>query len=342
MKGNHVRRGVLVTAAAALIVGATLAVAEPPAERGGPQRKHWQAAPREKVLPRPFRGVEGAPPPPGMMRPPVGMARLGQPPAPGRPPVNVNVEPQDDGAVILVTSDRPDVVRKIRQEVPARVEKMRQAAGEMRERWQRGERKFALQRERRERAGGRGFGMPFLIPFLAHEGVDVAVEPIDDGVAVRITSGDPDLAAKIREGVPRRVEMLKRFLQVGPQRMATMMPSMMGPMMGLLASGKVEVNFEPRPNGAALVVTSDDPKAVDKIRDALDKCVDMAHKHAQMVRKALEARKAREHPAPPAERRKLEEKRARETEQREMIRRIIREELQRFLRERRERGPQSR
>ena len=102
------------------------------------------------------------------------------------------------------------------------------------------------------------------------------------GVAIILTSDDPEVAAQIKETVPRRIEMLKQFRErgqggrpgedgrprMGGRPGADGKPRMgsMGGWLRLLASEGVKIKRRERKDGVVLTYTSDDKEVAEFLR----------------------------------------------------------------------------
>ena len=230
MRKRQIGRGGLVVATLALVAWGPLALA---ADGRVPEREGAQPRARE------------APPETGAMR--RGMGRAGEGAArPLAQDVNIEVEEKANGVTILVTSQKPDVAQRIKQALPQRINAMRQTGMGM------------------EQRPGPGMpeGRPAPKPFLARKDVDIHGEPLDDGVAISVTSDNPKVAEQIKRVMPQRAQMLRGLLQMAQAGGGD-------PLVRLAMSGKVNTEVEPRPGGAALVMTSDEPRLAQAIERAL-------------------------------------------------------------------------
>jgi hypothetical protein len=148
------------------------------------------------------------------------------------PDVDVSITQNDDGVTLLVTSDKPELAERIRERLPQHFERMRQmhtartgeggvdhsdAANRMR--GKRGARtggplgpRSRFGREDRRPSGGQRFNA------FVDEKADVEFVQKDRGMAIILTSEDSEVAAQIKETVPRQIEMMKTFRERGHER----------------------------------------------------------------------------------------------------------------------------
>jgi len=346
MRKKRIGRCVLMVAALMAVAWGSVALAREgwnPEQRGARGRQEWgRKAPAEPGAFR--RGPQ--------MRPAWAGEGAAAAPTPAQE-VNIKVERETDGVTILFTSEKPEVAQRIKQVLPQRIKAMRQMAMHMQQR----------------RATDMPEGMPAHMPFLARKDVQVHTKPLDDGVALTVTSDDPEVAAQIRRLMPRQAQMMRGMLQFARAAGGDAL-------MRLAMSGKVNTEVEPRPGGAALVMTSDDPRLANAIMHALTQKAQSIKKLSTLRREregrpgmeppvrpelapkerpglerpfARERKRLRrpgmERPASPergldrerAEIRRQKEALEREREalrkEREAIREIVREEIQRYLQE---------
>ncbi|MFO8008407.1 MAG: hypothetical protein R6V05_11810 [Candidatus Brocadiia bacterium] len=104
--------------------------------------------------------------------------------------LDVDVRETDDGVVLSLISDEPEVVERLHDRIPDAVAEARERA------------------ERRHEWAERRGGAPGV---LADEAVDVQVRETDEGVVIHVTSDDPELADRIREHVPGAFERMREF-----------------------------------------------------------------------------------------------------------------------------------
>jgi len=95
--------------------------------------------------------------------------------------VDVTSKKTDDGLVISFTSDKPEVVQALQQNMPQWVAQAQERADQARQ---------LQQRARRTREA---------LALLADDKVAVEVEETEKGITVTITSDDPELAGQIKE-----------------------------------------------------------------------------------------------------------------------------------------------
>jgi hypothetical protein len=123
-------------------------------------------------------GIEG---PPGVL----GLILRGE--------AEIDVHKTDDGAVVSLTSGNPDVVHALQENAPDWV-------AQARERFQRARR--GMQRRAHARRA---------LELVASEQVQIETEETKGGVAVLVTSDDPDLVERLRREVPEGIDALKEF-----------------------------------------------------------------------------------------------------------------------------------
>ncbi len=153
------------------------------------ERAHRAAGALERVAARlEERGLEE-----GRLMPRGGPGLLG---VAARGEMRVEVRDIDDGVVLSLTSDKPEVVERLHERMPQMVEAARERAEQRRE--------WAERAGRPERRGA-------ALGLLAHDEVDVQVRETDEGVVIRVTSEDPELAHSIREELPGAIERLQEF-----------------------------------------------------------------------------------------------------------------------------------
>jgi len=355
MRKRQIGRGVLVVAALMMVAGGSVALAREgwdPQGRGARGRQEWyRKAPAEPGAFR--RGPQ--------MRP--AWAGEGAAAAPTlAQEVNIKAERETDGVTILFTSEKPEVAQRIKQVLPQRIKAMRQIAMHMQQR----------------RATGMPKGMPAHMPLLARKDVQVHTKPLDDGVALTVTSDDPEVAAQIRRLMPRQAQMMRGMLQFARAAGGDVLTR-------LAMSSKVNTEVEPRPGGAALVMTSDDPRLARAIMYVLTQKAQSIEK-LSALRREREGRPGMEPPLRPElapkgrpgierpfaperkgfrrpgmerpaspeqrlDRERAEIKRQKEAlererealrKEREAIREIVREEIQRYLQEKGKENPRHR
>jgi uncharacterized alkaline shock family protein YloU len=102
--------------------------------------------------------------------------------------VNVTTKKIDNGVVISLTSDKPEVVQQLQQSIPQMVE--------MRTRMEQARQAAAL---------------------LANPDVKMEVKQTDSGITVTYTSTNPDLAKQIQEKLPAYLEQQKEFARNAAQ-----------------------------------------------------------------------------------------------------------------------------
>ncbi len=211
MSGRSMKAGVLATTVGvALLLATAAAIAEAPERdrRGGPDGQQHGPQRGESEGRRRGRGLLAA------------------------PDVDVSITQNDDGVTLLVTSDKPELAERIRERLPQHLERMRQrhtartgeggvdhsdAANRMR--GKRGARtggplgpRSRFGREDRRPSDGQRFNA------FVDAKADVEFVQKDRGVAIILTSDDSEVAAQIKETVPRQIEMMKTFRERGHER----------------------------------------------------------------------------------------------------------------------------
>jgi len=183
------------------------------------------------------------------------------PPLLWHPEVQLAVQETDDGVIIMVTSQKPELVDRIRQELPARLE------------WLRG------LRERHEGVGPRRLAGPAQMrrgpafhPGPGLEGVSIETEVIDGGLAISVTSDDPERAAALKRALPKRIQAMQHFA-AGAQALRESRAARAGGMRaralpGLILAKDVALELTETENGIVLKVTSEKPEQAQKIKEA--------------------------------------------------------------------------
>jgi len=134
--------------------------------------------------------------PPGLLRRP--MQRLLEGAA-------IKTELRDDGLAIIVTSDKPEQAKAIKNVLPKRIEAMRHFAAGAR----------AL-KESVAALPGAMRARDFLHLLLAKD-VSITVADTEKGVSVEFTSNDPEKVQKLRELIRDRMEALEELRQRLPE-----------------------------------------------------------------------------------------------------------------------------
>ena len=197
------------------------------------------------------------------------------------PEVEVNVSEDPDGVTILVTSRTTEVAEAIKTRMPQRIEQMRELgqAGEQ------APEADAARPVARRRSG--------LAALLSSDKVDVQVSPRDDGVAIVVSTDDPDLAARLKTAVPTQVEAMRQMRQTmrnrlqqapaGPQgqdqpfarpqpqhlmRNQQQRPGLQAgrDWLQLALQGEVEVNLAELDDGVTITLTSDNPEVAARLK----------------------------------------------------------------------------
>ncbi len=200
------------------------------------------------------------------------------------PEVSVDVEEIADGVTIRVTSQEPELAEKIRQELPKRLNWLRQAG-----------------RRLRRRAGASGVPVRARRQRALAEKVNVETEPLDDGLMILVTSDEPEQAEVIKRVLPKRIEAMRHFASGARvlRESARAHPGLARARdwFGLMLSEDVQVQLIEKDNGVLLELTSDDPETVERLKEMMRERIERMEK----ARERLEERKGRlegeeEHP----------------------------------------------
>jgi hypothetical protein len=115
--------------------------------------------------------------------------------------VEIGVEEIDDGIVVSFSSDDPETVKALQEQMPQWVATAREAGQRQR---QGAERRRQMQAARE---------------LLANEAVKLEVEETENGILVKVTSDDPELAAQVKENLTAyfeaQAEIARRAGQMG-------------------------------------------------------------------------------------------------------------------------------
>lgn len=189
--------------------------------------------------------------------------------------VDVQVIQRDDGVSILVTSRKADLAGNIKEVLPKLIKNLRERGlGKARAAATKGGDPGPEAQARRERARrGR-------TPLMADEGVKVEITQRDDGVEIVVTSEDPELVERIKEQMPRRVEMFRRL--AARRRFGGDLFTF------LLLAEKVNVELQEEADGMALLITSDDPEAIERIKAVMPRWLQMMRKRADRIKEMRE------------------------------------------------------
>ncbi|MFP4026311.1 MAG: hypothetical protein ACLFWL_00780 [Candidatus Brocadiia bacterium] len=225
------------------------------------------------------------------------------------PQVEVEVKKNDDGVTLVATSDNEEIVDKLQQSIPARLENFQKLAG-----------------SRRGRAKGREIQPP-----------TVGVEMIDDGVEITLTSKDEE-----------QIERMHRMLShIAKRRQGPNARHGMGIHSSLMFAKDVDVDVKNTDDGVIIDISSENPETVEKLQDRMKEQMERMEQMKERMRERRENRnKEGEGPPPWARARDRTE---REKEEGEGIRRgrrtdrgrrldpemreIIRDEIRRYLEE---------
>ena len=154
----------------------------------------------------------------------------------------------------------------------------------------------------------RGVQHPFA--FLMRPEVEVNVTDKDDGVTIHLTTENAELAEKLQAQMPKRIEQMRERAGQWRERRKEreeakeakesdaarekVQPKLQRKGLGLLASDKVDVKVAPTEAGVDIVMTSKDPKVVERIQKAVPKQIEQM----KQFRKRVQAMKehVKEHP----------------------------------------------
>ena len=267
-----------------------------------------------------------------------GPGQMGRQPAGGmrllaNPDVNVEVQQVEGGVKVLVTSDDVALANQISTQLPNRLE------------WVTGMRRAGRNVARPEGTPGRGAspggrqGGPL-------QDADVDTEPLDNGLAILVTSDDEQTVQVIQRMIPHRIERMRpvasrmrnrqglrggvQGAQDGPGNRTR------GRSGGQLALGRslfaegVDVQVTDTDNGVTLQITTDDPEQVERLQQTLRQRLEIRDALIRRLREQAEIREAGPerptpgHTAAPSPRRHQVDPEIRET---------IREEIRRYMEE---------
>jgi hypothetical protein len=108
----------------------------------------------------------------------------------------VSVKETDDGVVISFTSDDPETVRILQEQMPQWV---------------------ADARQRGQAQADRMRQMQAARALLANEAVKIEVEETENGIVVKVTSDDPELAKQVKENLPAYFEAQAEMARMAGQ-----------------------------------------------------------------------------------------------------------------------------
>jgi len=173
---------------------------------------------------------------------------------------NIEVANTADGVRLTVTTDQPKQVARLQDLVRNRIARLEQGAG---------------------RAG---------LPAMVASGeLKLGTEDIDSGVAVTVSSTNPQTVSRLQAELPRLVEARKAMQAAAEQARQ---------FDRLLASGKVAVSVKPIDGGVTVSITSDDPRLAAEIKDRLPAYFEGMTQRAQLMKQDTETRGAVNAPAP--------------------------------------------
>jgi hypothetical protein len=148
-----------------------------------------------------------------------------------------------DGVRLTVTTDQPNQVQKLQEQVRNRVARLSQAAGR----------------------GAKAQGMMGLI---ASGELKVSAQDVDKGAVVTLSSSNADLVQRLQAEAPRLIEARKAASAAGPEKLRAVLEQTRQADR-LLASGKVKIDVKQTDRGIVVNVVSEDPKLAAEIRDEL-------------------------------------------------------------------------
>jgi len=161
--------------------------------------------------------------------------------------VNAKVAEEADGVTLLLTSDKPETVKKIQDglqtylERKAKIPVPEAAEGQKRPRW--------------------------LGPF-ADPNVKAEVANTENGATLTLSSTDEEAAGRIKAVVPKLVEAVKARREAARQMMRSQHEHMMqmGQCMRLIASPEVKIERAETENGVTITISSDNPELAAQIK----------------------------------------------------------------------------
>jgi len=180
------------------------------------------------------------------------------------PNVDVNVTENDNGVTIHLTTENADIAKRLQENLPGRIERLREQA-----------RKLEGRREEIEkRREERGLEVPKGPNLLASDKVRVQVVPTDKGVDILMASDDPDVVAQIKQTVPQHIENAKRLrkrMQVLRQQIAEHPGAMLreAQVLNLMFSPEVQTKLTPTDKGVIIELSSDNPQIAEKLKTVL-------------------------------------------------------------------------
>lgn len=120
---------------------------------------------------------------------------------------------------------------------------------------------------------------------LNHPEVKVEVALIDKGVAIHVTSQNPELVKQIQTQLGARLEWLKEMPKQGPGAPKEGAPGLRARPMQRLLEG-ANITTDPRDDGLTITVTSDKPEDAQAIKNVLPKRIE-AMRHFAAGTRAL-------------------------------------------------------
>lgn len=197
------------------------------------------------------------------------------------PNVDVNVTENDNGVTIHLTTENADIAKRLQENLPQRIERLREHA-----------RNLEVRREEIEkRREERGLEVPKGPNLLASDKVRVQVVPTDKGVDILMVSDDADVVAQIKETVPQHIENAKRFqrrVQVLRQQIAENPGAMLreAQVLNLMLSPEVQTKLTQTDKGVIIELSSDNPQLAEKLKTVLPKRLDNLRELREKMGKA--------------------------------------------------------
>ncbi len=272
-----------------------------------------------------------------------------------REDVDVTVTENDDGVTILVISDKPAMAEKIRAQLPERIERLRQMGPQ-----RRGRPEGVAGRPARRLAAGR-------FNLLAMDKVAVDVIQKDAGVAIVVTSDDPELAARIKQVLPKQIEAMRHMARAAGELKKAVdahhpQVAAAREWFRLMLSEDVQIKLTKTDTGVTVSYSSDKPEVAKRIQRMMAHRLEQLEQRRKRVRErggAGEPRKQRtpermeqmrkrvrdrgeapaparvkKQPRPEREEGKRQAPRGRQRETDAELRKLIREEIRRYVEER--------
>ena len=254
--------------------------------------------------------------------------------------VNTTVTENEDGVTILLTSDKPEVAERIKAAVPERIERMRQRVAERA--GAEGRRPERMRERVAERPGAEGRRpMPRMargLGLLASPEVHVQFAPRDDGIAIVVSTDNPNLAAHLKTEVPRQIDAMRLLASTMRQRRmqagAQLALAARQDLLRLALSDKVKVQKVELDDGVTLTFTSDDPEVAARLKKQAALQIERLDKARQEVKQRRQKRRAAAGLPGEGEARRERVRQRRQVDPE--IRQLIREEIRRYMEEKEE------